>query len=147
MFEIKRVRKTEKLTEGLSDKNIRKTTTTSILSFAISWAVGNFIVGLFLYEDFTKGLMLGVFAFVSGVLALSFLIPILGIILWIFGNFFWEWGIKLISILDIEVNWAVNVAWWLPSISFFVIGILMTLFIIVLISKLSKEKRKSLYKF
>ena len=134
MVEIKRVRKFERLAQITTDRKITvKAVGGGVLGMGFSWTVLNFIIGLFVYGDFMKGVMLGVFAFVSGFIASLYFIPILGIILWIFGNFFWNWGIQLTKILELDINWAVNFAWWLPSILYFIIGIIINLLVAIVI--------------
>lgn len=131
MLEIKRIRRIDRIAQINTEEN-----RTIILKgglFGLSGAILFFIIGLFVYGDFTKAVMLGVFAFVSDIISLLYLIPVLGIILWILGNFVWGWGVQLTNALNLEMSWAVGVAWWLPSITFFIIGIILTIIILVLV--------------
>jgi len=131
-MEIKRVKRIERLAQ-INNGDNRKTVISVGGFFGLSGAIIFFIIGLFVYGDFFKGVMLGVFYFVSEIISILYMIPFLGIILWILGIFVWGWGVSLANILGLEINWAVQWAWWLPSIVCSVIGIVLTIVIVLFI--------------
>lgn len=132
-MEVKRVKRMERLAQ-INNGDNRGIAIKGGSLFGISGAIIFFVIGIFVYGDFFKGVMLGVFSFVSNIVSVLYMIPFLGIILWIIGVFVWGWGITLANILNIEINWAVQWAWWMPSIAFFVIGIVLTLAVIIVVA-------------
>jgi hypothetical protein len=94
------------------------------------WGMIFFIIGLFTYGNLDGGIKLGIFAIVSLVMSVLYILPILGLILFIIGQV-GEWGVILANILDISPKLATGVAWYFPAIVSLTIGIGISLFVIL----------------
>lgn len=116
----------------MEDKDtIGKTISISIPG-SIAWGIIFFIVGLIKYGDIVQALMLGLFAWISTIVALLFLIPVVGIILFI-GSFSWGWGESIANALGLVVDNATSTAWLVPTIFTLVIGSILSLIVVVVV--------------
>lgn len=103
-----------------------------ILTFPVIWGLVFFIIGLFYYREFDAAVMIGVCAFVYALLSLAFIIPFaIGIVLWFLASFTFDWIGTIASVMDLKVSTIVAWAWYVPSIIYFVVGIVFTVFILL----------------
>jgi len=124
----------------MTDDSRAKKAAGAIIPGSIFWGVIFFIIGLILYQDLYTAFMLGLFAWIATVVMLLYCVPILGIIMYVYSTWIWDWPGVIAGALNVPSGGAAATAWFFPAIVGLIVGIILTVVVVAVIICLVADK-------